>query len=162
MTAQRGNGTSDAGASQDLRRRFAITGTLAALMVVLAACGGIDQRAVGDDGLAFFVHGLQMSSGGMDAMVLGTLTTADGCVLLDQDGNRFPVVWPHGTSVEATDPLIIELPSGEQLREGEQVSGGGGYLKAETLDIDVPEACLNESDEVAVFNVRDDPRTVAD
>lgn len=161
MTAQRGSGASSAKASAGRRRYFAIVGTLAALMVVLAGCGGINEQTVGDDGLAYFVHGRQVSSGGMDAAVVGTLTTADGCVLLDQDGNRSPVVWPSGTSVEATDPLVIELPSGEQLREGDQVSGGGGYLNADTLDIDVPEACLNEWGEVAVFNAADEPEIVA-
>lgn len=132
---------------------------LAALTALLVGCGGINQQTVGDDELAFFVHGLQMSSDGMAAEVVGTLTTGNGCVLLDQDGNRFPVVWPNGTSVEGTDPLVIELPSGEELREGDRVSGAGGYLK--DLDIDVPEACLNESGEVAVFNPHDDPEVAS-
>lgn len=66
------------------------------------------------------------------------------------------MVWPSGTSVETTDPLVIELPSGEQVREGDQVSGGGGYPYADTLDIEVPEACLNEWGEVAVFNPDED------
>ncbi|MEX1287610.1 MAG: hypothetical protein AB1Z57_06710 [Acidimicrobiia bacterium] len=89
----------------------------------------------------------------------GTLTSGDGCVLLVEGGNRYPVVWPSGTVVEATDPLTIALPSGDQLREGDQVSGSGGYAYADALDIDVPEACLNEWGEVAVFNPGDDPTT---
>lgn len=140
--------------------RFA---TLTAMMMVLAGCGGgIDEQTVGDGDLHFFVHGGELlPRGGEDAEVGGTLTTGDGCVMLDQDGNRFPVVWPSGTSVEATDPLVIELPSGEQLREGDQVNGGGGYPYADTLDIEVPEACLNEWGELAVFNPDDDPEVVA-
>lgn len=54
------------------------------------------------------------------------------------------MVCPSGTPVEATGPLVIELPSGEKLREEDRVSGGGGYPYADTRDIDVPEACLNE------------------
>ena len=71
------------------------------------------------------------------------------------------MVWPSGTSVEATDPLVIELPSGERLREGDQVSGGGGYPHADTLEISVPQACLNEWGEVAMFNPDDDPEVIA-
>lgn len=143
------------------RHRLPLLAALAALLLALAGCGGIDQQAVGEDGLAFFVHGPQLPSGGAGAEVAGTLMIEDGCVLLDQDGNRFPVVWPSGTSVEATDPLTIELPSGEQLREGDQVSGGGGYPYADALDIDVPAVCLNEWGEVAVFNPDDDPEVVS-
>ena len=135
---------------------------VAALTVVLAGCGGIDEQTLGEDRPAFFVHGPQIPSGGNAAEIVGTLTTGDGCVLLDQDSGRFPVVWPSGTTVEGTDPLVIELPSGERVREGDRVRGGGGYPYADTLDIDVPEACLNEWGEVAVFNPDDDPEVVSD
>lgn len=128
------------------------------LVVLLAGCGGVGERRVGDNDARFFVHGhTVLPSGGLHAQVVGALAVADGCVLLDQDGNRFPVVWPSGTSVAGTDPLIIELPSGEQLELGDQVSGGGGYLSQERAGIDVPNACLNEYGEVAVFNPDDDP-----
>jgi hypothetical protein len=156
-------GASPAGASVGRWRQAHRFAMLAAMMMVLAGCGGgINGQTVGDGDLHFFVHGGGLlPRGGQDAEVGGTLTTGDGCVMLDQDGNRFPVVWPRGTSVEATDPLVIELPSGEQLREGDQVSGGGGYPYADALDIEVPEACLNEWGELAVFNPDDDPEVVA-
>lgn len=132
--------------------------TVALLAGLLAGCGRVREQRVGDAELRFLVHGRDLlPSGGMDAQVGGTLATADGCVLLEQDGSRFPVVWPAGTSVAATDPLVIELPSGERLSVGDRVLGGGGYLDAESLAIDVPAACLNEHGEVAVFNTDDDP-----
>ena len=132
-------------------------------MVALAGCGGdINGQTVGDEDLHFFVHqGGLLPRGGQDAEVGGTLATGDGCVMLDQDGNRLPVVWPSGTSVEGTDPLVVELPSGEQLREGDQVRGGGGYPYADTLGLEIPQSCLNEWGEVAVFNPDDDPEVVA-
>lgn len=131
---------------------------LLALAGLLASCGGINEQRVGDDDLRFFVHGRAVRpAGGMDAEVVGVLSVADGCVLLEQDDSRFPVVWPSGTSVSSTDPLVIELPSGAQLELGGRVSGGGGYLGAASVGIDVPDACLNEYGEVAVFNRDDDP-----
>jgi hypothetical protein len=93
----------------------------------------------------------------MDAQIVGVLAAADGCVLLEQNGIRFPVVWPSGTSIASPDPLVVELPSGAELSLGEHVSGGGGYLKASDVGVEVPDECLNEHDEVAVFNRDDDP-----
>lgn len=140
------------------RRRTIVPVALLLLAGLLAACGGVREQRVGDEDLRFFVHGDELlPSDGMDAQVGGTLAAADGCVLLDHGSSRTPVVWPSGTSVAGTDPLVIELPSGEELELGDQVSGGGGYLSAESLSIDVPDACLNEHGEVAVFNPDDDP-----
>ena len=131
-------------------------------VAVLAGCGGISDHTIGTDDMHFYTHSrtLRPASGGMAAEVTGALTVADGCILLEQDGSRYPVVWPRGTTVAETDPVVIELPSGAQLSLGGQVRGGGGYLKADALDIEVPETCLNEWSEVAVFNPSDDP-TVA-
>lgn len=163
LGSQGPKGVSRADAPVGRWRRAHRFATLAVLMVALTGCGGgINEQTVGDEDLHFFVHGGGLlPRGGQDAEVGGTLTTGDGCVMLDQDGNRFPVVWPSGTSVEGTDPLVVELPSGEQLSEGDQVSGGGGYPYADTLDIEVPQACLNEWGEVAVFNPDDDSEVVA-
>lgn len=144
-------------------RRPGVVGALTALTVVVVGCGGISQQSVGDDDVRFMVHGRTLggSSDAMAAEVTGLLTAADGCVLLDRDGDRFPVVWPRGTSVEATDPLVIRMPSGEELRAGDRVRGGGGYLSADILDVDVPQRCLGEHGEVAVFNPDDDPTVAA-
>lgn len=136
------------------------TGVVLAVIaaVLLAACGGVNEQRVGDDNLRFFVHGRTAGgSAGMAAEVVGVLTAADGCVLLEQDGTRYPVVWPSGTSVADADPLTVELPSGAELELGDRVRGGGGYLSAADVGIEVPDECLNEYGEVAVFNPDDDP-----
>lgn len=150
----------------------------AVIASLLVACGGVseqrvgdaDQRdgddrreevseqRVGDDGLRFFVHGPTVGPAeGEDAGVSGVLAAADGCVLLEEGGSRFPVVWPSGTSVAGTDPVVIALPSGEQVHLGDRVSGGGGYSDPGRLGVEIPAECLNEYGEVAVFNPDDDP-----
>ncbi len=139
------------------RSRATVVGLLALIVGLLAGCGGIAEQTVGDDGPMFFVHGRTVvPSGGMDALVSGALASADGCVLLAAGPIRYPVVWPAGTSVAATDPLVLELASGEQLHLGDRVSGGGGYLASDELDIAVPDSCLNKYGEVAVFNADTD------
>lgn len=138
------------------RTAVAVAATLT--LGLITACGGVSDQRVGDDDLRFFVHGRTvLPSGGMDAVVAGALTVADGCVLLEQGESQYPVVWPSGTSVAGTDPLVIELPSGEQAQLGDEIEGGGGFLEAGRLEIDVPDECLNEWGEVAVFNPDDDP-----
>lgn len=118
----------------------------------------VTERLIGNDGLRLFVHGrTTQPSGGMDALVGGALTVADGCVLLDEGENQYPVVWPSGTAVASADPLVIELPSGDEAHLGDEIQGGGGFLEAGRLGIDVPDECLNEWGEVAVFNPDDDP-----
>lgn len=138
--------------------RIPVAIAAAVIAGLLTACGGVSDQRVGDDDLRFFVHGRTiLPSGGMDALVDGALAAADGCVLLEAGESRYPVVWPSGTSIASTDPLVIELPSGEQVHLGDQVQGGGGYLDPGRLGIDVPDECLNEYGEVAVFNPDDDP-----
>lgn len=135
---------------------------LATLLV--AGCGesSIDEQTVGED-IQMFVHRrLPIENGGQDALVEGTLTVANGCVLLEQDGIRYPVVWPVGTKVAQDEPLAIELPSGEVLDVGETVSGGGGYHDATFLGLSIAEACLNEHGEVARFNQREDQTIFGD
>lgn len=63
---------------------------------------------------------------------------------------RYPVVWPHGTTIAAAAPLTLALPDGATVSVGDPVSGGGGYAQpaiAETYDRD----CLTDGD-LAVFN----------
>jgi hypothetical protein len=125
------------------------------------AGSGVEEQRVGDEQLRFFVQGPRLRPPGgavtLTARVAGVLAEADGCVLLVEGANQYPVVWPSGTSVAGTNPLVIELPSGEHLEVGEHVSGGGGYFSREQVGIAVPDACVNEYGEVAVFNPEDNP-----
>jgi hypothetical protein len=83
----------------------------------------------------------------------------DGCVGLESgEGYPFiPVVWPAGTSIASTDPFALRLPSGDELVVGENVSGAGGFLKPGRVQVPIPDECLPDSNEVAVFNPDDNP-----
>lgn len=93
---------------------------------------------------------------GMAALLTGRVELHRRCVVLSQEepSVRFPVVWPTGTKMLAADPLVIDTPSGE-VREGDTVTGGGGYLRPgrlSALTADIPRECLPDTGEVAVFN----------
>lgn len=131
---------------------------LAALVVALAACGG--QRSVTTGDHTIWVHGPSLvPPGGMDAVVEGALALREGCVVLEgPDGQSwYPVVWPSGTRIDSTDPLVLALPSGDDLALGAAVTGGGGYLQPASMDVEIPASCLPATGEVAVFNARDNP-----
>ena len=93
----------------------------------------------------------------MAALVEGSLALRGRCVVLQHEESWYPVVWPSGTDIASADPFVIRLPSGETLAIGEWVSGGGGYLHPEQLDVEVAPECLPATNEVAVFNPGDKP-----
>ena len=141
-----------------MRRR--LLGVLALLMVtvVITSCAG--QRAVGSGEHTIYVHrSALLPRGGLAALITGTLALRDGCVVLESEDEEvwYPVVWPASTSIASADPFIISLPSGVELAVGETVTGGGGYLKPERVEADIPQVCLPETNEIAVFNPNDDP-----
>lgn len=131
---------------------------LAALLVVLMGCSG--QRVVESGGHTIYVHGgSPLPRGGMEALVEGTLGLHDGCVVLAwQDEDLwYPVVWPADTSMASSDPFVIRLPSGVEVTVGDEVSGGGGYLSPADVEADLPDRCVPETSEIAVFNPDADP-----
>lgn len=126
------------------------------LVLALGGCGG--QSELSGDAHTIFVHDWSLlSRGGYAAMVGGTLTTRDGCVLLEPDDTGYPVVWPSGTSIASEQPLTLELPSGQELAVGQTVTGGGGAIDADQVGVDIPAECVPqtggmESGQVIVFN----------
>lgn len=138
-----------------MRPRFL---AVVALLVVLVGCSG--HRVVESGGHTIYVHGGSLlPRGGMEALVEGTLGLHDGCVVLAwQDEDLwYPVVWPAGTSIASSDPFVIGLASGVEVAVGDEVSGGGGYLSPADIEVDIPDTCVPESGEVAVFNPDADP-----
>ncbi|MBA2336947.1 MAG: hypothetical protein H0V96_04185 [Acidimicrobiia bacterium] len=133
-----------------------------AMSMVLTSCGG-GTHSVESGDYTIYVHGSSLlPRGGTDAGIEGTLALRGSCVVLEA-GNEvwFPVVWPAGTSIASDDPFVISLPSDQEVAVGEGVSGSGGYYQPGNLDMDVPQECLPETNEFAVFNPDDEVETAA-
>ena len=97
---------------------------------------------------------------GMSAQVLGTVVYDEvaGCLYLELEGVRYPVVWPAGTRWQ-DDPPAVVLSGGVRVEPGMSVEGGGGWLQPEQIRDSVGDAvviearrCLGPTGEVAVFN----------
>lgn len=91
----------------------------------LVACSGIASERV--DGLV-----LARATGeqpGDQALIVGSLAvTEGGCVgLRDDEGVVRLVIWPRGTDLVRSSPLLLEIPGAVELREGDAVDGAGGY-----------------------------------
>jgi hypothetical protein len=133
-----------------IRLRF-VVGAVATLLVASGCSGSVDGPVIEGN----------RRTGGTDAEVLGVVVIEGDCVYLRQDDidNRYPVVWPHGTSWNSAE-FAIKLPDGTLVYDGDQVYGGGGYHKDANLDqytvaegVELALRCVdNQYGEVAVFN----------
>lgn len=68
----------------------------------------------------------------MAAQILGTLELDGDCLYTAFEGNRYPVLWPYGTTWD-DDASSVVLPDGTTIELGGEVDGGGGYLYADTI-----------------------------
>lgn len=129
---------------------------LAAGVLVLAGCGASDQTEATRGPYAIYVHGDSLlPRGGDDALIVGTVVTRDGCVLLGSgDGATYPVIWPSGTVITDDDPFTLTLRSGEQVIVGTEVSGGGGSHNVDSpmVTVDITNECRSVTGEVVIFN----------
>lgn len=137
--------------SPGARRRLT---AIAVTVVTVAGCA--EHGSVTVDGVTLHVHA-RPATGGMAALVTGTLVGRDGCVLLEQDDGAggttaYPVVWPLGTRLVATEPVTLELLDGTRVTEGDRLTGGGGYLQPEHVSVAIDDDCHASSREVAVLN----------
>jgi len=101
----------------------------------------------------------------LDAPVFGTLELDEGCLYVARTdiGKRYPIVWPYGTTWDATAEVVV-VPTGDRLAMGTDVDGGGGFFDVDAVDriVDaaaeaVARTCLDSSSgEVAFVNDLDD------
>ncbi len=105
-------------------------------------------------------------TGGHDAAMGGRLVLEGDCLYLgplEGQGERFPVVWPAGTSWDAESRSVI-LASGDYVAAGESVSGGGGAGELSSVGAvageeaeALVESCVdNTYGEITIFNNYDD------
>ena len=72
-------------------------------------------------------------NGSEGALIAGVVQLDDDCIyVVDSLGDRYPVIWPHGTTWR-DDPAGIVTPAGEFVALGDAVTGGGGYYTPEAL-----------------------------
>jgi hypothetical protein len=95
---------------------------------------------------------------GMAARVMGTIDLDDrGCLMLELEGIRYPIVWPAGTSWQGDPPAIL-LPDGQIVEPGMSVLGDGGYMESVTHMTgrevnDAATRCAGPTGEIAIFNL---------
>lgn len=104
----------------------------AALLVLIVAvgCGGGGEPLDGP----VMRYPTSASDGGVDAEVKGRLELAGDCLYIafDEVRERYPVVWPAGTTWDAEDQAVVG-PSTTRMPVGSEVYGGGGYYKVEDV-----------------------------
>lgn len=132
------------------RRVVSRVGVLVVAAFVAVSCAdAYGQEMLRRDDLILWRQTQRGPADGMTAIVAGPVTVNEaGCVMLG--GN--PVVWPTGTTFASTDPLRLRFDDGKEVEQGVEVSGTGGFLKPEDLEITIPLECRPTDEDVAVFN----------
>jgi hypothetical protein len=149
-----------------------------AALLMVASCGDAVTSDLGDssspptsnveaemqsavDGPVMRYPTLPVSDDGMAAQVRGTLQLDGEClyVVVDEAGERYPILWPAGTSWDEQNQSVIPS-AGEPMPVGSAVSGGGGYLRVADVQrlagsdaATVASSCVdNQYGEIAVVN----------
>lgn len=111
---------------------FAIASAVTTLM--LAGCAALAQLPESGP-LAMYPK----PNGGMDALLEGTLTVIDDCIAIAQsDGGRAVPVFPVGDA--SWDEGVLSW-RGDEFREGDPISVGGGFSDAALTAAYIPSGC---------------------
>jgi len=89
-------------------------------------------RSGGLDGPVMYAAQVEGEQAQMAAEIIGTLELDGDCLYTAFEGNRYPVLWPYGTTW-AEDTSSVVLPDGTEFAIDGDVYGGGGYLYADTI-----------------------------
>lgn len=102
-----------------------VTTASAVLALMLAGCGSESASAPLDEPLPFATHHVDKGAGMPAAEVRGTLKLADGCLMVELEGNEYPLVLPDvAVWDEQAEEVTIE---GRTYAMGDEVSWGGAY-----------------------------------
>lgn len=115
------------------------------MLLGAASCALIQSQGdvVEKDGVHLLVAPDELGEAGV-GYVTSRLVLVDDCVGLDLGAmGSAVVIWPHGTEVVSSDPLVIDVPGVGHVREGDQLHGGGDdYEGSNPLPgVDVPASC---------------------
>jgi hypothetical protein len=102
--------------------------TVTLLLTAVTACGDSSPAATSLDGPVMRYPAAAPAEGGNDAEIRGRLELDGDClyVALDEIGERYPIVWPAGTTWDVDSQNVISQ-SGVRMAIGSNVYGGGGY-----------------------------------
>ena len=138
---------------------------MAVLAVIVAGCsstGRVDGPVLTSPSQLFG------PTEGMAAEVTGVviIDESTGCLLMESEGVRYPVVWPAGTRWQEKPPAVV-LKGGERVEPGLTVYGGGGYLYQDHVEEMAGPAvaaaagrCVGPTGEIAFFNIESDVENV--
>jgi hypothetical protein len=141
-------------------------GAKVAMVLLVAACGcSSDSAASTVDGPLIRYPQRSSSGDGMDAEIEGVLEHEGDCLYLQHGelDDRYPVIWPAGSTWDATDPAVLS-PSQVRMPVGSEVYGGGGYLYVDDVErligseaaARAAQCVDNAYGEIAFVNNRDD------
>lgn len=145
-----------------------------AVAFVVTACGGESDTSPGGsaaspvDELPLLVNIEPLVEGGDEAEIRGALVFEGDCLFVNDNGFRFPLVWPNGTAWDE-DAQSVLLNDGQMAAIGQSIFGGGGYSSvdvARSLLSDDAAALVarcvdDESSEVAILKNTNEPLSVA-
>ena len=119
--------------------------------LLLAGCSEGQITKTKDD-VRIWLHEAGFASGGEDAIVGGVVAydRGAGCMYLESGDTRSPVIWPSGTRIVSTDPVVLSS-GGERFAVGDRVTGGGGWHDYSRHADLIPPECRGDS-QVARFN----------
>jgi len=114
--------------------------------VLLTVTGGPEETH--RLGITIWTEGESMLTGGMDAIVAGTIEydSEAGCFLLREGESASPVAFPPDTWLISADPIQLLIPGAGIVGVGDRVSGGGGFVDPYD-DWNVPDACFGAGGE---------------
>ena len=104
------------------------------VMVVVACAHSGGAASTSVDGPVLRYPEAQSRDEGMAAVVRGRLELDGAClyVALDEVDERYPIVWPAGTTWDGQQQAVVN-PAGVAMSIGSDVFGTGGYLHIEDV-----------------------------
>ena len=118
----------------------------AAVVLMLAGCASETAPAPPHEPFPFGTHHVDPNDGIPEAEVRGTLNLTDGCLMVELEGDEYPLVLPDvAVWDEPTQELTLE---GRTYSMGDEVSWVGGYEHG----ADVPDSCPNGAEIARVFD----------